>query len=202
MSKIKTINKIKEKVDLDDKQKNYFKNYIILGILFVVCIAITLYFCKWYEVYQEYEKEIPVIRDSLIEINPEDLEHYIADTSSTIIYMCTATDQRCRSFEKDFKKYIHKNEITDEIVYLNLTNVNQKSFTQEFNEKYPNKIKYNGKYPAFVVFQDGKIVSILQESKTKKITISKVENVLELYLLEEEEEEISILDLEEIEELQ
>ena len=198
MSNNKTIKKIKEKVDLDGKQKNYLKNYVILGVLFLVCIALTLYFCKSYEVYQEYEKEIPVIRDSLVEINPEDLEHYIADTSSTVIYMCTAMDQKCRSFEKDFKKYIHKNEITDEIVYLNLTNVDQKTFTQEFNDKYPNKIKYNGKLPAFVSFQDGKIVSILQESQQKKITMSKVQNFLELYLLKEEEE-YSVSDSEDLE---
>ncbi len=186
MAKDKTIEK--EKNNNEEKQKNYLKNYIILGVLFCCCIFLTLYFCKWYDVYQEYEKEIPVIRGSLVEINPDELEHYVVDTPSAIVYICTANDDTCRNFEKDFKKYIRKNDITDEIVYLNLTGVDQDAFVKEFNQKYKYKNKLNGKYPAFVVFQDGKISSVLQASKNKKITMTKVQNFLELYLLEEEEE--------------
>lgn len=191
MAKEKTIKKVKEKINLDEKQKNYLKNYLILIAIFCCCIFLTLYFCKWYEVYQEYEREIPVIRGSLVEINPEDLEHYVADTPSTIIYLCTANDDECRNFEKDFKKFITKNDITDEIVYLNLTNVDNSQFISEFNQKYQYKMKLNGKYPAFVVFQDGEISSVLQGSKNKKITISKVQNFIELNLYEEEEEELN-----------
>jgi len=181
-------NKIKEKINLDEHQKNYLKNYVILIAIFCCCVALTLYLCKWFEVYQEYEKEIPVIRGNLVEINPDDLEHYVLDNSDTIIYMCTANDDECRNFEKDFKKYIIKNDITDEIIYLNLTNIDGDQFVKNFNQKYKYKMKLNGKYPAFVVFQDGEITSILQESKNKKITISKVQNFLELNLYEEEEE--------------
>lgn len=189
MAKEKTIKKVKEKMNLDEHQKNYLKNYIILIAIFCCCVFLTLYFCKWYEVYQEYEREIPVIRGSLVEINPEDLEHYVADTPGTIIYLCTANDDECRNFEKDFKKYINKNDITDEIIYLNLTNIDNSQFIKDFNQKYQYKMKLNGKYPAFVVFQDGEITSVLQGSKNKKITISKVQNFIELNLYEEDEEE-------------
>ena len=176
------------KKDLNENQKNYLKNYIILIVIFGCCIFFTLYFCKWYDVYKEYEREIPVIRGSLSEITKDDLEHYIADNSNVIIYMCTAVDDECRNFEKEFKKYIVKNEITDEVVYLNLTGVDQDEFLKEFNDTYHYKIKLNGKYPAFVAFEDGKIDSILQGRKNKKITISKVNDFLEIHLQEEEEE--------------
>lgn len=175
---------------VEEKQKNYFKNYIILSVIFIGCIFLTLYFCKWYEVYKEYEREIPVIRGALFEITPEDLDHYVVDNSNAIIYLCTANGEDCRLFEKDFKKYIKKKGITEGIVYLNLTNVDQEEFIERFNQKYPNKHKLNGKYPAFVVFQDGKINSILQGGKNIKITISKVQNFLELNLFEEEDEEV------------
>ena len=176
------------KKDLNENQKNYLKNYIILIVIFGCCIFFTLYFCKWYDVYKEYEREIPVIRGSLSEITKDDLEHYIADNSNVIIYMCTAVDDECRNFEKEFKKYIVKNEITDEVVYLNLTGVDQDEFLKEFNDTYHYKIKLNGKYPAFVAFEDGKIDSVLQGRKNKKITISKVNDFLEIHLQEEEEE--------------
>ena len=60
---------------------------------------------------------------------------------------------------------------------------------------FPYKNRLNGNYPAFVAFQDGKVVSILQGNSKKKITISKVQNFLELNLQEEEEE------IEEVEEI-
>ncbi len=174
---------------LEQNQKNYVKNYVILILLFGSCIFLTLYLCKWYEVYKEYEREIPVIRGVLYEITPEDLEHYVIDNSSAVIYLCTANGEECRSFEKDFKKYVQKNGISEEVVYLNLTGVDQEAFLDDFNRQYPNKHKLNGKYPAFVVFQDGKVSSILQGGKNVKITISKVQNFLEVNLLDEEEEE-------------
>ena len=142
-------NKGKEK--MEEPQKNYVKNYVLLSILFVSCIFLTLYFCKWYEVYKEYEREIPVIRGSLSEITPEELEHYVIDNASAIIYMCMANDDECRTFEKEFKKYIQKNGITDEVIYLNLTGIDQEQFLNDFNQTYQFKIKLNGKYPAFVV---------------------------------------------------
>ena len=128
MANKKTIKKIEDKMNLDENKKNYLKNYILLIILFGCCIFFTIYFCKWYSVYKEYEKQTPVIRGSLSEITVDDLEHYVIENYTSIIYMCTADDDECRTFEKDLKKYVHRNSITDEIVYLNLTGVDLDEF--------------------------------------------------------------------------
>ena len=40
------------------KEKNIpVKNYIILGAIFIVGIAIIIYLCNWYKVYDEYQRE-------------------------------------------------------------------------------------------------------------------------------------------------
>lgn len=187
MANKKTTNK-KEEVK-EESTKNFIKNYILLGIIFACTIFLTLYICKWYQVYEDYQKEIPIIRDSLSEITTDDLDHYVIDTPNVIIYMCTANEEVCRSFEKDFKKFVHKNDVSDYVTYLNLTGVEKDSFLDSFNRKYHYKVKLNGNYPAFVAFQDGNVTSILQGTKEKKLTISKVQNFLELNMLEEEEEE-------------
>ena len=182
-------NKITE-IKNEEKKKNYIKNYCILIAIFCACIFLTFYFCRWYQVYKEYEREIPVIRGVLSEITPEDLEHYVVDNSSAVVYLCTANTDECRSFEKDFKKYVQKEGLAEGIIYLNLTGVYQEAFINDFNHQYPYKHKLNGKYPAFVVFEDGKVSSILQGGKNVKITISKVQNFLEINLYEEENEEV------------
>ena len=164
------------------------KNYFLLGIIFLATIGLTIYLCKWYEVYEEYEKEIPVIRGSLLEITKEDLAHYVIDNPGFVVYMCTSENDTCRTFEKDLKKYIHKEEITDEIIYLNLTGVESEKFVEEFNKTYSPKTKLNGHYPAFVSFTDGEVDAILQGTKNKKVTISKLRNFMELYYYNEEED--------------
>lgn len=155
------------------------KNYIIITLICLFTIGLTLYLCSCYKVYKESQKEIPVIRGTLSEITKEDLNHYVTENQSTVIYMCTASDDKCRSFEKDFKKLIDKKELQDSVVYLNLTNVDQEQFIKDFNNKYPYKVKLTTNYPAFVAFEDAKVVNVLQE-KDKKLTISKTESFFEL----------------------
>jgi len=88
----------------EQKRNIKLKNYVILVLLFLAGIGITLYLCELYRVYDEYQKQTPVIRDTLSEITSEDLEHYILENPTTVIYMCTSSDMICRNYEKDLKK--------------------------------------------------------------------------------------------------
>lgn len=169
-----------------NKSNKKIKNYIILVIVFILCCCFTLYLCEWYNVYSDYKKQTPVIRGTLSEINSEDLDHYVVDIPSVIVYICTSYDDNCRNFERDFKKYINKNDLHDSIVYLNISDVDQKQFADDFNNRYNYKVKLNGNYPAFVSFKDGKVDSILQSDENKKLSISKVDSFLELNMYEEE----------------
>ena len=179
MSKIKKI--VKEENIINKK------NYLILAVIFILTISFTLYLCKLFIVYKEYQKEIPVISGSLLEITKEELEHYVIDNPSVVVYMCSATKDECRSFEKKLKKYVKKMEINDEMIYLNLTNEDLDTFIQEFNKKYSSKNKLTSNIPAFAYFNDGKLEALLQENKTKNITISKMKSFLELVWADEEE---------------
>ena len=173
-----------EKSNIKDKKR--FKNYIILIVIFILCWGLTLYLCEWYKVYNDYEKQTPVIRGTLSEITYEDLDHYVVDVPSVIVYICTSYDDNCRNFEKNFKKYVNKNDLNDSIVYLNITNIDKQQFINDFNNKYSYKGKLIGNYPAFVSFKDGKINSVLQATDNKKISLSKVDSFLDLNNYEEE----------------
>lgn len=164
----------------EKKDNKKIHNYLILAGIFAVSILIVFYLCNWYKVYDEYQKQTPVIRGSLQEIVTDDLEHYLMDNPSVVIYMCTSSDEVCRDFEKSFKKLISKEELNGEIVYLNLSDVDKKTFVDDFNNKYSHKNKLKDYYPAFVVFEDGKVNSIIQGSEDKKLTISRVKQFLEL----------------------
>ena len=169
----------------ENTTKKKYKNYILLVLLFLAAIGLTLYFCKWYNVYDEYQKETPVIRDTLFELSSEELEHYIIDNPTAAVYMCTSAELKCRTFEKDFKKYINSKNLKDEIVYLNLSNLDTEEFIKDFNEKYKSKKELKN-YPAIIVFEDGTITHILQGNQENgKLEIGKVKQFIEMYKIGE-----------------
>ncbi len=164
----------------DKKQKKQMKNYFILLLIFVLGIGITLYLTRLYHVYDEYQKQTPIIRGVVSEITNEELEHYLLENPSTVIYMCTSSDMLCRNFEKDFKKLIEKNSLQDDIVYLNLSDIDQEEFADNFNNKYPYKTKLTTKYPALVLFEEGEVRNILQGSSKEKLNVKKAEQFIDL----------------------
>ena len=164
------------------KNDNKTKNYIILSILVLICVGLTLYFCKWYQVLDEKEKETPVIEGILPEITSMELDHYILENPTSTIYMCTASDITCRNFEKKFKKVIEKKNYENYIIYLNLSNIDQDEFIKDFNKKYKSgKNKLIKNYPAIVIFNDNKLTNVLQGSKDKKLTVEKAKTFFKWY---------------------
>ena len=162
------------------ESKKTIKNYIILVIIFALGIGIILYLCNWYQVYDDYQKQTPVIRGTLSEITSEELEHYVMENPTTIIYMCTSSNMNCRNYEKDLKKLVEQNNLQDAIVYLNLSDVDSKSFIEMFNTKYPYKVKLTENYPALVMIEDGKVRNLLQGKEEEKLTISKTKQFIEI----------------------
>lgn len=161
------------------KDKKRMRNYIICVMLFIVCFGLVLYLRELYKVNEAEQKKIPVIQGYISEIYNDDLEHYITENPDGVIYMCIANDENCRVFEREFKKLLKKDEYNDNLVYLNLMDIDQDKFLEEFNSKFIYKVKLSKEYPAFVLFEDGKVKAILQE-KDKKLDIVKVKHFLEL----------------------
>ncbi len=160
------------------QNKKKLKNYIILIVIFLAAIGLTLYLCKWYNVYDEYQKQTPVIRDTLNELSIEEIDHYVIDNPTAVVYMCTASELKCRNFEKDFKKLIKNENLQEKIVYLNISDVDAQAFYNDFNNKYNYK-KELKHYPALIMFEDGKITRIIQGSDEKELNISQVKQIVE-----------------------
>ncbi len=163
----------------EQERKIPLKNYIILFFAFLITIGITLYFCKCYHVYSDSMREIPVIRGVLSEITSEELDHYVQENPNCTVYMCTASDQKCRDFEEDFSKLIKKKDLQEKIVYLNLSNVDQDEFIKSFNDKYKYKVELTSNYPAIIMFEETNISTMLQEIDDE-LTITRAKQFIEL----------------------
>lgn len=157
------------------------KNYVILACLFVGTILLLMVITNKYEEIIEFEKQTPVIRDTLQEITSTEVEHYVTENPTTIMYMCTASDDSCRSYEKKLKKLVEEKDLRDDIIYVNLSNDDVNQFVDEFNNKYPFSKELTISYPAFVIIEDNKVQAILQGSKEKPLSIRRTEDFFEYY---------------------
>ncbi len=163
---------------LKDMKKIPTKNYIILLVLFLGAFLLTYYIYRWYVVYSEYQNNIPIIRDSLTEITTEEMQHYIQERPTTTIYICTASDTDCRSFEKKFKKLVEQKSLKEEIIYVNIEDSNKDNFITFFNTNYPYKRENLNKYPALIYFEDGEVEDILQATKDENLSLKNVNDFI------------------------
>lgn len=162
---------------MKDKKSIPLKNYFILFLIILVTFLIVYYLYRWYVVYSDYQDDIPVIRDTLLEVSEEEMYHYIQESPMTVVYLCTSEDTSCRNFEKNFKKLVERDSLKEYITYVNLTHVNKQEFIRNFNEHYHYKKELKN-YPAFIVFDSGNVVDMLQETDNNKISISDVKSLL------------------------
>lgn len=169
----------------ETQRKVSVKNYLILVVIFIVATTITLYLCNVYDVYQESKRQIPVIRGTLSEITSQELEHYISENPTIMIYMCTASNETCRQYEKSLKKYILREELQERMVYLNITEAESQSFATTFNDKYTKNLKLKNNYPALVIFEEGQVTHLLQGKENEALTITKTKQFMELHKIGE-----------------
>ena len=146
------------------KQTVPIKNYILLGIICILTIALAFYLASWYTWTQNYYKNNSVMVDVLTEIKEAEIAKYVVDNPHAILYISSGKDQSHKEFEKELKKLFVKNNITQKIVYLNLDKVKKTNFLNEFkNEYFIDSIKEDiVEIPNLITFEDGKAISYIK----------------------------------------
>ena len=140
-------------------KKKQKQNYVILVVIYIVVIILVLYLASLYNTYKNYQKEIPVLQNVISEINPNEVEHYLTENPSPILYLCAASDSECRELEETIKSPLEKNNYED-LVYVNLEDVDDKaSFIQNLLDKYGSDFSI-GRVPCLIKFTEGKITAV------------------------------------------
>lgn len=155
------------------------KNYIKVSIIFIATIAVVLTAFIAYDSHKKYIRSIPVIRGSVTEIVPNDLDTHFTEYDDFLLYVGVADDSNCRELEEDLIPMLKKRNIKD-FVYLNITDVESKvEFFEDFNDKYATNIEVSN-YPAVIIISDKKIVDLVQKGD-KYLNVSNVEQLFDEY---------------------
>ncbi|MEG0994924.1 MAG: DUF6568 family protein [Bacilli bacterium] len=160
--------------------KKEYKNIFKLSLIVITSLAIVFYLRVLYKNYQEYELSIPVIGDTFKQIKGEEINNYILENPNTLIYMCTSNEDKCRSFEKDLKKYVKRNDLRESIMYLNLNDMDSNKLISKLKNDfaYSRHIKT---YPLVLYFKNGKIIDHLDSGNKQILTISLFEDFIKMY---------------------
>ncbi len=168
------------------RKKGDIKSYIILLITISITLIITFYALNWYKQYNNSKLSIPVISSVLREVTYEDLESVVKERDFLVVYMCTSSETKCRNFESKFKNYIKDQNLSDEIVYLNIGRDEEENniISRVYYEyKSENLIKKINDYPTLLIFNGGKIVDLLSPTKDSQVSINSVRQFLSGYEL-------------------
>lgn len=168
----------------DELRKIPIKNYFIVMVIFALSIGLAFFFRNWYNSYQEYEKTIPVLNGVISEIRYNEIDNFIIDNQSAIIYIGVADDDDCRHLEVKLKKVIEERHLKNKIIYFNITDVEDRNLLlQEFNGKYGNSNDIYT-YPAIVLIEDGKVIDYRSKNANKELLVSDIEQLLDEYRIQ------------------
>ena len=131
------------------------KNYFILFIVIVFSLLIAFYFRNWYKAYEDSYLSKSIVGNYLFQINYKELDNYLVENQSAIIYVSKVGNEKIRNFEKKFINAINQNDLKNKILYLDLSN-----YKGDTNDKYTiNDINITS-VPNISVFKNGKLDDI------------------------------------------
>lgn len=150
------------------------KNYFIYIGLCIVTVLLCFYLASWYRIVRDYNKNNSVMTKVISEINTDSLSNVILENPNVLIYISSASDSDIKSFEKQLKKYLVNQELTDSFVYMDVSKKENENLSSLLVKNYLS-IDVNLKKivsPNIIMFKDGKIYNILYLNKSD---ISKVD---------------------------
>ena len=155
------------------------KNYVIVFVVFAVCIAAVFGVRAWYRNYKEYNLTIPVISGKVFEVKLDEFDEYVAAHDDFYLYAGTASNSNCRSIENKLVTVLEKRNIKDETIYLNMSEAKNNSELYDKLSKM-GTLNKNFRYPIFAIIKDGKILGIVSKNKST-VRIGDIEKLLDEY---------------------
>lgn len=124
------------------------KNYVMLAIILLVSLGLVYYFHLWYLAYNENKLGNRIMDKYMDNINYNELDNYLVENNSAIVYTSVLNDNDIREFEKQFKLLFKKKKIKYNLLYMDVTDD-----LDSFNYKYSNV-----GVPSLMIFSEGRLV--------------------------------------------
>lgn len=146
------------------------KNYIILIAMTVIVVLLVLYLTNLYK-NNNFNKNNSIMSDYLVNVTIQELDNYLLENPDVLIYFADSQDLSNSKFEKQFKKYLIKNDLQKKFLFVDSQNISMED-REKFLKKYLSEDLKNKKVilniiPNILFVEEGQIVDILYSYKQK-----------------------------------
>ncbi len=158
------------------------KNYVILLVIVLVTIFAVFYMRNLYIMSKVYYTDNSVMLDVVKEVQQDELQNYLVENPKIVLYVSSKQNQDIKNFEKTFKNIVVKEELEDDILYLNSDNINNDQLKQMLkdsaNKNIKNKID-NDSIVTMYIIENGKVTNIITDAE--KQSKNKIRTLLQKY---------------------
>ncbi len=163
------------------------KNYITALVLVLVVVLLTLYFFKWYDVYEENKVAASyLIKSNTITNEIKDLKEVEAVFTEVpddyFIYISYTNDEQVYEMEKELKDVINKYALNDKFYFINITDIQKEdNYIDKLNETLKLDSQKITKVPTIIYYKNGEIAKdgILTRDDDNIINAADLEQFLE-----------------------
>lgn len=162
-----------------DKRIIPTKNYFIFAVIAILSFAIVFNLAKIYKEIKS-EKNTSQINLTISEVLEAELNEYLTENDSKIIYIASSKNESIFDFENDLKSYLVKEQIENKFVYLDLSKISDTFKITFFNTYLKTKFeKVKLDYSNMIYFKDKAVEKVLYQ-EDKEINIKDVEAFVEM----------------------
>lgn len=161
------------------------RNYFIVMVVSVLIIVVVLYARTFYLNYKNNKVNVSVFNDQKInQINSDDFDFALSEISSEIIlYVSYTGSSEIRNMESKLYKEIEKKNLTDKIIYWDVTNSKNSEYIETLRKRFPEIRDQINSAPLFIYIKDGKGVEAMS-SELKNVDYKVFNKLVSKYNIE------------------
>ena len=161
------------------------RNYFIVMVVSVLIIVVVLYARTFYLNYKNNKVNVSVFNDQKInQINSDDFDFALSEISSEIIlYVSYTGSSEIRNMESKLYKEIEKKNLTDKIIYWDVTNSKNSEYIETLRKRFPEIKDQINSAPLFIYIKDGKGVEAMS-SELKNVDYKVFNKLVSKYNIE------------------
>lgn len=159
------------------KQKP-LKNYIWLGVLFVLVIVLLFYLKSWSDTYKKEKYSKSYLTDKVEEVKLSELEVSTKEMNDVLLLVTTTGSKKVYKQEEKIYNYMKKENVINKFIYLDITS--EKDYTSKLNNIYGNILI--GEVPLLIYIKNGNAIKVIN-SDSGEIEVELIKQIINEYEL-------------------
>lgn len=140
------------------------KNYIIVSVIALIVAILVLYLAKLYTNIN-INKNNSIMSNYLFNVTTKELDNYLLENPNIIVYWSDSEDVSNNNFEKKLKKYIIRNDLQKNFVFVNTNGITSEESDAIADKYLTNELKSKNInleiVPNLLIIEEGKIIDVL-----------------------------------------